>query len=281
MILVFGKTGQVATELAALPDVLCLGREAADLTDPATCAAALRHYAPDAVINAAAYTDVDRAEKDAAAAMAVNGTAPAAMAVTCAELTIPLVHISSDYVFDGSGSTPWPTDAPTGPLGAYGRSKLAGEQGVTAAGARAVILRTSWVFSAQGANFVKTMLALSETRQALSIVHDQLGGPTSARAIAQACHQIAARLIAGEGPAGIYHFAGAPDVSWADFATEIFAQAGRQVRITRIPSSDYPTAAKRPLNSRLDCHTTLRAFGIDRPDWRLDLAETIHDLEVN
>jgi len=281
VILVFGKTGQVATELAALPEVICLGREAADLIDTAACAAALRRYAPAAVINAAAYTAVDQAEADEGTAMAVNGAAPAAMATTCAELDIPLVYISSDYVFDGSGSTPWPTDAPTRPLGAYGRSKLAGEQGVMAAGARAVILRTSWVFSAQGGNFVKTMLALSETRHALSIVDDQRGGPTSARAIAQACHRVAAQLITGEGPTGIYHFSGAPDVSWADFAAEIFAQAGRDVQITGIPSSDYPTSAKRPLNSRLDCHATVQAFGIDRPDWRLDLSETLHNLKVN
>jgi len=281
MILVFGKTGQVASELAALPDVLCLGRDAADLTDPAAGAAALRRHAPAAVINAAAYTAVDRAEEAAGTAMAVNGTAPAAMAATCAALDIPFVHISTDYVFDGGGGIPWPTDAPTRPLGAYGRSKLAGEQGITASGARAVILRTSWVFSAHGANFVKTMLRLSETRDALTIVDDQRGGPTSARAIARACHQIAAQLIAGQGRTGIYHYSGAPDVSWADFAAEIFVQAGRDVRITGIPSSDYPTPAKRPLNSRLDCHATLQAFGINRPDWRLDMAQTLHDLKVN
>ncbi|MCW8843492.1 MAG: NAD(P)-dependent oxidoreductase, partial [Rhodobacteraceae bacterium] len=184
-ILVFGRTGQVATALKHHAGITALGRGAADLTAPAACADAIRAHAPRAVINAAAYTGVDAAETDTAQAMTVNGAAPAAMAEVCAALDIPLVQISTDYVFSGQGETPWhPSDAPA-PQNAYGRSKLAGEEAVRAAGGRYAILRTSWVFSAQGTNFVKTMLRLSETRDRLDIVADQIGGPTPARAIAQ------------------------------------------------------------------------------------------------
>ncbi|WP_353536154.1 sugar nucleotide-binding protein, partial [Cognatishimia sp. WU-CL00825] len=156
MILVFGKTGQVAQELATYPDVLCLDRAAADLSDPVACAAAIHHHAPSAVINAAAYTAVDRAEDEEARATVINGDSPGAMAMACAERHIPFLHVSTDYVFDGQGTTPWtPTDA-IAPLNAYGRSKAAGEAVIRAAGGQWAILRTSWVFSAHGANFVKT-----------------------------------------------------------------------------------------------------------------------------
>lgn len=277
--LVFGRTGQVARALQAQAGVVALGREAADLSDPEACAAAIRAHQPDAVINAAAYTAVDQAESDEVSAKVVNGDAPAAMARACAALGVPFVHISTDYVFDGSGTQPWPVDAPTGPLGAYGRTKLAGEQGVQEAGGTYAILRTSWVVSADGKNFVKTMLRLGAERDALTIVADQIGGPTMAADIAAACLEIARQLKADPTKRGVYHFAGAPDVSWADFAREIFDQAGIACTVQDIPSSDFPTPAKRPANSRMDCTQTTHVFGIKRPDWRRSLADILTTLK--
>ncbi|MFW2545270.1 dTDP-4-dehydrorhamnose reductase [Primorskyibacter sp. 2E107] len=278
MILVFGKTGQVATELARkAPGAVFLGRDQADLSDPAACAAAIQAHRPSAVINAAAYTAVDKAEEEEALATVVNGDAPTAMAEACAALDIPLIHISTDYVFDGSGETPWKPSDPVAPLGAYGRSKLKGEEGVRASGARAVILRTSWVFSAHGGNFVKTMLRLAESRDALNVVDDQIGGPTPASGIAEACLEIAEKMMSGQG-GGVYHYGGHPPASWARFARETFALAGKDVTVTGIPSSDYPTPAARPLNSRLDCSSLTADFGISPPDWKAALAETVTEL---
>ena len=278
-ILVFGATGQVATELRAqAPGAIFLGRDRADLSDPAACAAVIREIHPDAVINAAAWTAVDRAETEEAAATVVNGAAPAEMALAAAQLGVPFVQISTDYVFDGAGEAPFRPADPVAPLGAYGRSKLAGEQGVIAAGGIHAILRTSWVFSAHGANFVKTMLRLSETRDTLSVVADQIGGPTPARAIAEACLEIAHQLCADPSKGGTYHFSGAPDVSWAGFARDIFARSGRATTVTEIPTAAYPTPAQRPANSRLDCTTTKKVFGIDRPDWTAELGLVLADL---
>ncbi len=278
-LLVFGRTGQVATELARIaPDATFLGRDAADLADPPACAAAIATHRPDAVINAAAWTSVDRAEAEEAAAHTVNADAPAAMAGACATLDVPFVHISTDYVFDGAGHAPFAPDAPTGPLGAYGRTKLAGEAAVRASGAPHAILRTSWVFSAHGANFVKTMLRLSDSRDRLTVVADQTGGPTPAAAIARACLTIAAQLVSDPAKSGTYHFSGAPDVTWADFARAIFAAAGRTTQVADIPTSAFPTPARRPANSRLDCTTTDATFGIPRPDWHAGLAAVLKDL---
>ena len=279
MILVFGKTGQVATELQRLGHVVALGRDQGDLLDPAVCADIIRTHTPRAVINAAAYTDVDRAEGEEALATIINGDAPTAMAMACVELGIPLIHISTDYVFEGNGDTPWQPDCTTAPQNAYGRSKLVGEIGVRNSGAVHVILRTSWVVSAHGANFVKTMLRLSDTRDALNVVADQIGGPTPARDIAAACLQMAEQLIANPSKSGTYHYSGAPDASWADFALAIFEQTGKAVVVTSIPTIDYPTPAKRPLNSRMDCSATEQVFGIQRPDWRDSLNMILQDLE--
>ncbi len=277
-LLVFGTTGQVATELRARAPVTALGRDRADLTDPAACAAAIRAHRPRAVINAAAYTAVDRAEGEEDLATAVNGDAPGAMAVACADLGIPLVHISTDYVFAGGGDRPWRPEDATAPLGAYGRSKLAGEAAVRAAGGAHAILRTSWVFSAHGTNFLRTMLRLGAEREALSVVADQVGGPTPARAIAAACLTIADQLAADPGKTGTYHFAGAPDTSWAEFARAIMAEAGLACTVEDIPTTAYPTPARRPLNSRLDCRMTQEVFGLDRPDWRAAVQDIIPDL---
>jgi dTDP-4-dehydrorhamnose reductase len=279
MILVFGNTGQVAMELQRLGDVVALGRDLADLSNPAACADAIRTHAPRAVINAAAYTAVDRAEEEEALATTINGGAPTAMARACMELGIPLIHISTDYVFAGTGDASWQPDDPTAPQNAYGRSKLVGEIGIRNSGAVHAILRTSWVVSAHGANFVKTMLRLSDTRDVLTVVADQIGGPTPARDIAAACLQIAEQLIADPSKSGTYHYSGAPDVSWADFARASFELAGRAVTVTPIPTTDYPTPAKRPLNSRMECGATERAFGIPRPDWREGLNMILQELE--
>ncbi|MDA3888123.1 MAG: dTDP-4-dehydrorhamnose reductase [Allgaiera sp.] len=279
-ILVFGQTGQVATELQAQADVIALGRAQADLSDPASCAAAIRAHRPDAVINAAAYTAVDRAEEEEAQAGVINGEAPGAMAWECAALGIPFVHISTDYVFSGTGNQPWNPEDPVGPISAYGRSKLAGEQAVAAAGGQWAVLRTSWVFSAHGNNFLKTMMRLSETRDALDIVEDQIGGPTPADAIAAACLSMAQAMAAGAAKGGLYHFSGAPDTSWKGFAEEIFARAGRRVAVTGIPTSAYPTPAQRPLNSRMDCSALKRDFNIDRPDWRAGIDRALAALNA-
>ena len=280
-LLVFGHKGQVARELKHLASVQSLGREVADLSQPGACAAAIHAHRPLAVINAAAYTAVDRAEEEEALATAINGAAPAEMAVACAALNIPLVHISTDYVFAGSGDTPWrPADA-TAPLNAYGRSKWAGEEGIRASGATHAILRTSWVFSGHGANFVKTMLRLSEARDQISVVEDQIGGPTPARAIAAACLAIAQQLQDAPEKTGTYHFSGAPDASWCSFARAMFCLAGRPTRVEAIPTSTYPTPAVRPLNSRLECTTTTSVFGLPRPDWHAGLKECLTELGVS
>lgn len=281
MILTFGKSGQVATELQlqadVLGDILALGSADCDLMQPGAARAAIRAHRPAVVINAAAYTAVDKAETDREAAYQLNEHAVADMAQTCAEMGIPLVHISTDYVFPGGGDAPWHPGDGLGPLGVYGASKLAGEAAIRAAGGVHVILRTSWVFSAHGNNFVKTMRRLGAERDNLTIVADQIGGPTPADAIAAACLTIADQLHAAPGKSGTYHFSGAPDCSWADFAREIFAQSGLGCQVEDIPTSAYPTPAARPLNSRMDCSATEGAFGVKRPDWRDGLARVLKD----
>lgn len=285
----FGKSGQVASDLARVAHeagditLIALDRAAADLSDGAACAAAIAAQAGDVdvVINAAAYTAVDRAETEPDLAHTINGTTTGAMAQACVQAGLPFLHVSTDYVFDGQGTAPWrPTD-PTGPLGVYGASKLDGEARIVASGGDYAVLRTSWVFSAHGANFVKTMLRLAETRDALTVVGDQIGGPTPAYAIAQALVQMARAFVAGQGASGVYHFSGSPDVSWADFAREVFKQANCAVTVTDIATSDYPTPAVRPPNSRMDCTSLTTAFGIERPDWRDGLRDVLAHLKAS
>lgn len=279
MILVFGETGQVASELSTFENIQTLDREQADLNDPQACRKAIQFYEPEAVINAAAYTAVDNAEIEEYLAQRINGDAPAKMAEICAELNIPLVHLSTDYVFDGSGTTPWDyLDAPS-PINAYGRSKLAGEKGIEQSGCVYAILRTSWVVSQYGNNFVKTMLQLSQTRDSLKVVDDQVGGPTCARDIAKACILIAQQLIKEPNKTGIYHYAGLPDVSWCQFANAIFEATGCTTVATPIPTSSFPTVALRPLNSRLNCSSTEEVFGISRPFWRDGLEYILRELD--
>ena len=278
-VLVFGRTGQVARALGRSSDCTCLGRDAADLTRPEDCAEIIAGTDADVVVNAAAYTAVDAAETDAQTAHVVNAAAPAAMAQACAARGLPFIHISTDYVFDGSGETPRTEEDVTGPLGVYGQTKLDGEIAVRGAAGPHAILRTSWVVSAHGSNFVKTMLRLGSEREALTIVADQIGGPTPAQDIAAAVMEIASQLRTDPQKTGTYHFSGAPDVSWAAFAREIFAQSGTLCQVTDIPTSDYPTPARRPLNSRLDCSKITTVFGLSRPDWRVGLAQILTDLK--
>jgi dTDP-4-dehydrorhamnose reductase len=284
-LLIIGRDGQLSTELAALaiddPQIAGftqLGLDVVDLTKPETGAEAIRDHDADVVINATAYTAVDKAEEDEATALLINGDGPRVMAEAAAGKSVPFLHVSTDYVFEGSGTARWKESDATGPLGAYGRTKLVGEEGVIAAGGVHGILRTSWVFSAHGANFVKTMLKLAESRDALNVVNDQIGGPTAARDIAKTLLIMAKAMAAGEGESGVYHYAGAPDASWADFAHEIFAQAGKGVTVTGIPTSEYPTPATRPLNSRLECQKIAKVFGIPTPDWRKSLADVLKEL---
>lgn len=279
-VLVFGKTGQIACELAALdPKAKCLGREDADLSDPEACAEAVRTHAPDAVINAAAYTSVDKAEWHERQVNLINGVAPGAIALACAELGIPFIHLSTDQVFDGKGDQPFTPHHAAGPLGVYGHSKLLGERAVAAAGGVYAILRSSWVFSVHGKNFLKSTLKLFDERDSLEVVEDQIGGPTPARAVAQACLSIAKQLTEAPEKSGVYHVSGAPDVSWKTFAEEIAAAANAEVSISGIPTSQYPTPAPRPLNSRLDCLSLEAMFGIMRPDWKRAVQETIEELK--
>lgn len=280
-LLIFGRTGQVAIELARrAPEAVFLGRDEADLADPAACARAIHEARPSCVINAAAYTAVDQAESERETAIRVNGDAPGAMARAAAELRVPFLHISTDYVFDGSGNRPWREDDPTGPLGVYGASKLEGERQVALAGGAFVILRTAWVFSAHGRNFVKTMLRLGADRDALRVVADQRGGPTPAADIAAALLSIARAFSSGRGVPGIFHYAGAPVVTWAEFAAAIMEGARLRARIEPISTTEYPTPARRPANSALDCTRIAKSYGIAQPDWREGLAAVLKELEV-
>jgi len=281
--LVFGATGQVAQALQRCAGGVVLevrGRDEADFADPAACADWVARTDADVVINAVAYTAVDKAEGNADLAHLVNAVTPGAIAVAAAARGLPLIHISTDYVFDGAGDAPFAVDYPTAPLGVYGRSKLAGEDAVRGAGGVHAIFRTSWVVSADGANFVKTMLRLGAERERLTIVADQVGGPTPAADIAEACFAAARQLLADPLKSGTYHLSGGPDVSWADFAREIFRQAGLGCEVVDIRSSAYPTPARRPLNSRLDNSRTEAVFGLLRPDWRQGLADILKALGV-
>lgn len=281
--LVFGRDGQVARELQRRAGDVLLemrGRNEADFSDPASCVRWIEQTDADVIINAAAYTDVDKAETQEELATLINGTTPGAIACSAAALGLPFLHISTDYVFDGGGKLPFAPTNPTAPLNAYGRSKLAGELAIRAAGGTYAIFRTSWVVSSHGKNFVKTMLRLGADRGQLSIVADQIGGPTCAADIADACFAAARQLLETPSKSDIYHLSGGPDVSWADFAREIFRQSGITCEVTDIPSSAYPTPAIRPLNSRLDNRTTESKLGLARPDWRLGLADILQDLDA-
>ncbi|MND35567.1 dTDP-4-dehydrorhamnose reductase [compost metagenome] len=277
---VTGREGQVVLSLLERGakdgrfEVIALGRPELDLSAPETIEAALQKTRPDVIVSAAAYTAVDQAEGDEEAATVVNGVAAGKIAEAAAALGVPVIHISTDYVFDGSKVAPYVESDPVAPIGAYGRSKLAGENAVTAATPNHAILRTAWVYSPFGKNFLKTMLKLAETRDSLNVVDDQVGNPTSALDIADAVLVIAANLLESDDPTlrGTFHMTGTGEGSWADFAIEIFARSagmgGPTSEVGRIPSSAYPTPAKRPANSRLDCSLLEARHGTRLPDWK-------------
>lgn len=286
-ILLFGADGQVGREVRARAhgddELVAIGRGDADLMNAGAAREQIARVRPKAIINAAAYTNVDGAENDLAAADRINAGAVKEMALAAKDYGAAFVHISTDYVFDGASGAPLKETSPAGPLNAYGRSKLNGETLALAANPLSVILRTSWVYSAYGKNFLKTMLRLSSERETLTIVDDQVGGPTPASAIAEAALTIATAKSNGatrkEVMGGVYHFQGAPAVSWAGFAQAIFDAAGADVKITKIPTSAFETPAKRPLYTVLDCSRILRDFGIEQPDWRAGLPDLIGALQ--
>ena len=274
MWVVLGQSGQLAQSLAAHPDMAgaqFLGRTQLDLANPEQAAARLRELEPSIVINAAAWTAVDQAEKDFDQACVLNAHAPAALARVCRELDIPFVHVSTDYVFSGEQGPAWKEDDPIAPVNAYGQSKAEGEAAVMSVGGCVAILRTSWVFSPFGNNFVKTMARLGKERDEVRVVSDQVGRPTYAPDLAEACVKMALLLQKSPEFAGIYHYANSGHVSWADVAQATFDELTRQgmksARMVPIPTSDYPTPAKRPAWSTLDT-TKIQALGIETPDWR-------------
>lgn len=289
-IAVTGTTGQLARSLlacapAAGVEVVAIGRPALDLAQPGNARAVLAGAQADCIVNAAAYTAVDRAESEPDLAMAINGTGAGALAAAAATLGLPLIQISTDYVFDGALSRPWREDDATGPLGAYGRSKLAGEEAVAAAGDNHAILRTAWVHSPYGANFVKTMLRLAESRDELGVVADQIGSPTYAPDLAQAVIAIAKALV--EQPRdtalrGIFHAAGSGETSWAGLAQAVFAASaqlgGPSARVRPIATTEYPTPARRPANSRLDCSLLAARYGLRLPHWQDSVQACVAEL---
>lgn len=287
--LIFGASGQVGRELIDQPwpdgvTAVGLDRAAADITDRRAVEDALAHVRPALVVNAAAYTAVDKAETEAARAWAANRDGAAHIAASCAAQGLPLIHLSTDYVFDGSKSGAYDEADPVRPLGVYGASKEAGEAVIRERLDRHVILRTAWVFGLHGHNFVKTMLRLGRERPALRVVADQIGCPTEAADIARAIGRIGARLLGKPEPAcfGTFHYAGAPSISWHGFAQEIFRAAathGAPVpTIAAIATADYPTPARRPANSVLDSGKLAATYGIAPCDWRAAVARVVGSL---
>ena len=278
LILVLGRSGQIATELVRTPTpagfvLEAWGRDRLDLSDPQAAAATVAALKPAVVINAAAYTMVDKAELDPVSAFAINRDAPAAIAHICAELGAPFIHISSDYVFDGTKSDPYLETDPRNAVSVYGRSKAEGENAVIASGADASIIRTSWVYAAHGANFLRTMLRLAASNDEVRVVADQIGRPTWAKDIARTVLDVAVRAQSGDRKAlGVFHYSGAGDASWADFAEAIFAAASRAgvrtARVKRIATAEFPTTARRPANSRLDTTKIEQLLGVIPRDWR-------------
>lgn len=287
-ILVTGGTGQLAAALAAQGGerVHRVGRPAFDFDSPETIAAAFRAADPWLVVNAAAYTAVDTAEKEAEAAFRANRDGPAELARLCAAAGIPLIHVSTDYVYDGTKPSAYVETDPVSPQSVYGASKLAGEQAVLRSGAHAIILRTAWVYAATGRNFVRTMLTLAQTRDELRVVADQQGCPTAAADLATAILAIAEQIRAGgwnDAFAGVYHAAGTGETTWHGLAMAVFEESARHgAKVPRsvapISSAEYPTPAARPANSRLNGTALARTFGLSLPPWRDSLARTIDEI---
>jgi dTDP-4-dehydrorhamnose reductase len=291
-ILVAGKTGQLARCLAQEArrrgtPLVAVGRPELDLTQPELLARAVEAHAPGAIVNAAAYTAVDKAEAEPALAMAVNRDGAGALAAAAARLGVPFLHVSTDYVFDGRKESPYVEEDAPSPLGAYGRSKCDGEAAVRGACPAGVILRTSWVYSPFGQNFVSTMLRLAATREKVQVVDDQHGAPTAAFDLASTILDLVERLTAaprGRDTGGIYHLAADGETTWHGFAAAIFAgwaRRGHRVPVLEpITTPQYPTAARRPPNSRLDCSKIARVFGLRLPPWRSSLERCLDELAL-
>ena len=287
---VTGREGQVARGLVERGaaggrfEIVTLGRPALDLAAPESLEAVLVESRPDVIVSAAAFTAVDQAEAEEALAAAVNGIAPGRIAAAAASLGVPVIHLSTDYVFDGAKDAPYREDDPVAPLGAYGRTKLAGERAVAVSTENHVILRTAWVYSPFGRNFLKTMLRLAEGRDRIAVVADQIGNPTSALDIADGIVAVAENLLGSDTPAlrGTFHMTGGGEASWADFAEAVFARSaalgGPFAAVERIPASAYPTPARRPANSRLDCEKLAAVHGVRLGDWQAAVAATVERL---
>jgi dTDP-4-dehydrorhamnose reductase len=284
-VLVTGGTGQLASALASAAGVERVGRPGFDFDRPETVEAVFRAAAPRMVVNAAAYTAVDAAETDVEAAYRANRDGPALLAALCAAADVPLIHVSTDYVFDGAKAEPYVETDPVAPQGVYGASKLAGEQAVMASGAKVIILRTAWVYAAAGKNFVRTMLTVGKSRPRLTVVADQHGCPTTAADLADAILAIIVRLDAmgwQAGYRGIFHAAGSGATTWFGLAVATFEEAGRHganvPEVGPIATADWPTPAKRPANSRLDCTRLYDVFGVRLPPWRDSLNRTVETI---
>ncbi|ALN73836.1 dTDP-4-dehydrorhamnose reductase [Aureimonas sp. AU20] len=289
-LLVTGRDGQVAQALLTLSggdlELVALGRPALDITDRASLDLAIAEHRPDAVVNAAAYTAVDKAESEEAAAFAVNAEGAGNAAAAAAAAGLPVIHISTDYVFAGDKSAPYVETDPTGPQGVYGRSKLEGERLVAEANPNHAILRTAWVYGPYGANFLKTMLRLSQTRDELRVVGDQRGTPTYAPDIAGGIVAVARKLVSGAPEArGTFHMVAEGETTWAGFAEAVFerlaASGGKTVRVEPITTADYPTPARRPANSRLDTARFRAAFGHSLPVWTDGVTRCMAALAAN
>jgi dTDP-4-dehydrorhamnose reductase len=267
-ILLFGSTGQVGSTFLEKAEIETVNRSEANLENPVSCFEKILESQPDLVINAAAFTSVDAAEEQKDLVTLVNGVAPVEMSKAAANLNIPFIHLSSEYVFSGEGQAPWrPTDI-MAPLNTYGRSKQMAEHGIKRVGGVHVILRTSWVFSDQNDNFVKKILKLAKSNNNLSVVSDQIGGPTAADDVSEAILKIGKMIIENKALSGTYHYSGREDINRANFAREILSQAGEETIVTDVLSSTFQPNADRPLNSRLDCSKTFDTFGIERHDWK-------------
>jgi dTDP-4-dehydrorhamnose reductase len=284
-VLVIGRRGQVATALAAVDwgadiAVTCHGRDKLDLGNPATLRDKVVRIRPDLLINAAAYTAVDEAEREPDAAFALNRDGPAALAEAAAGIGVPLIHLSSDYVFDGLKGSAYVESDAVNPLSVYGASKEAGERALRERLAHHVILRSSWIYAGQGRNFLTTMLRLAREGREIRVVNDQKGSPTAAAEIARAVAMIARRLLAGGGDYGTFHFCGQGVTSWHGFAAAIFALTGMEkVRLAAITTAAFAAPAKRPANSALDCAKVTRVYGIRPAPWRESLTQCVAQME--
>jgi len=293
-ILLFGKNGQVGWELqrslAPLGELVALDSSSremcGDLADPAELARTVRKVAPDVIVNAAAYTAVDKAESEVELARTVNALAPGALAEEAMRAKSLLVHYSTDYVFDGSGDQPWLESDATAPLNVYGATKLEGEQLIQQSGCRHLILRTSWVYGARGGNFIKTMLKLARQRDSLNIIEDQIGAPTGADLLADVTAHAVRAAEHRPDVSGLYHLVAGGETSWhgyARFVIDFAARSGIDIKVARdaikaVPSSAFPTPAKRPLNSRMDTTKLKQTFDLNLPDWQIGVARMLNEV---